>query len=58
MVKTKENSQEGTNNETDPFSQTDTKFKKEIMKIMKESRKAINRNADYYKKELETKEEP
>lgn len=33
------------------FSLTDTKFKKEIMKIVKELN--INRNIDYYKKELE-----
>ena len=38
------------NNETDLFSLTDTNFKKEIMKILKELRKAIDRNADYCKK--------
>lgn len=36
------------------FSLTDTKFKKNVMKILKELRKTINRNADYHKKELET----
>ena len=29
-------------------------FKKEIMKILKELRKAIDRNAEYCKKKLET----
>ena len=32
----------------------DADFKKEIMKILKELRKAINRNAEYCKKKLET----
>ena len=32
------------------WSLIDTKFKKEIMKILKELRKAIDRNADYCKK--------
>ena len=36
------------------ISLTDTKFKKEIMKILKELRRTIDRNADYCKKELET----
>ena len=53
-MKDQENSPERINNETDIFSLIDTKFKKEIMKILKELRKVINRNADYYKKELET----
>ena len=54
QLKDQENSPEGTNNETDLFSLIDTKFKKKVMKILKELRKAINRNADYCKKELET----
>ena len=54
QLKEQENSPEGTNNETDLCSLTDTKFKKEIMKILKELRMAINSNADYFKKELET----
>ena len=33
---------------------SDTEFKKEIMKIPRELRKAIERNAEYCKKELET----
>ena len=49
-LKDQENSPERTNNETDLFSLTDTEFKKEIMKILKEFKKAINRNADYCKK--------
>ena len=50
QLKVQENSPEGTNNETDLF----TEFKKEVMKILKELRKTINRNEDYCKKELET----
>ena len=53
-LKDQENSLEGTNNETDLFSLTDTNFKEEVMKILKELRKAIDRNIDYCKKELET----
>ena len=54
QLKDQENSPGGTKNETDLFSLTDTKFKKSAMKILKELRKAISRNADYCKKELET----
>ena len=54
QLKDQENSPEETNNETDLFSLTDTNFKMEVMKILKELRKAIHRNADYCKKELET----
>ena len=53
-LKDQEYSPEGTNNEADLFSLIDTDFKKEIMKILREQRKAIDRNAEYYKKELET----
>ena len=53
QLKDQENSPEITNNETDLFSLIDTEFKKEIMKILKEFRKAIDRNAEYCKKELE-----
>ena len=53
QLKDQENSPERTNNEKDPFSLIDTKLKKEIMKILKEFRKVIDRNADYCKKELE-----
>ena len=54
QLKDQENSPERTNNETDPFSLIDTNFEKEIKKILKELGKAINRNAKYCRKELET----
>ena len=54
QIKDQENCPERTNNETDCFNLIDTKFKKEIMKILKELRKAIGRDADYCKKDLET----
>ena len=54
QLKDQENSSERTNNETDLFSLIDTEFKKEIMKILKELRRTIDRNTDYCKKELET----
>ena len=47
QLKDQENSPKGTNNETDLFTLTDSQCKKEIMKILKELRKAIERNADY-----------
>ena len=50
QIKDQENSPQRTNNETDLFSLIDTEFKKEIMKILKELRKAIDINADYCKK--------
>ena len=39
-------------NETDIFSLTDTKLKKEIGKILKELRADMSSNADYFRKEL------
>ena len=42
------------NNETDLSSLPDPKFKKKVIKILKELRKAINRNADHCNEELET----
>ena len=49
-----QNSPERANNETDLYSVTDTKFKKEILKILKELRANVkelkadmNSNADY-----------
>ena len=54
LLKYQENSPEGTSNETDLFGLTDIEFKKEVMKVLKELGKAINKNADYCKKELET----
>ena len=60
QLKQQENSPEGANNEIDLCSLTDTEFKKEIVKIlkelkanMKESRVDINCNADHFRKELE-----
>ena len=32
------------------FNLIDSELKKEVMKILKELRKAVNRNADFYKK--------
>ena len=53
QLKEQENSPQGENNETDLRSLTDTKFKKEIVKIVKELRAYMNSNADYFRKELE-----
>ena len=50
QLKHQENSPEGTNNETNLFSLIDTEFTEKVMKILKELRKAIDRNADYCKK--------
>ena len=36
------------------FGLTDTEFKKEIVKILKELLVDMNSNADYFRKELET----
>ena len=49
QLKGQENS-ERTNNERDVSVLSDPEFKKEVIKIPKEVRKAINRNADYCKK--------
>ena len=61
QLKEQENSPEAANNETDLCSLTDTEFKREIVKIlkelrmnMKELRVDINSNADYFRKEEET----
>ena len=58
--KEQENSLEGENNERNLCSLTDTEFKKEIVKILKELRVNMkklrvdmNSNADYFRKELE-----
>ena len=60
QLKEQENSPQGTNNETDLCSLIDTKFKKEIVKIlkdlrasMKELRVNMSSNADYIRTELE-----
>ena len=55
QLKEQENSPEKTNNQKDLSSLLDLEFKKEVIKILKEIRKAINRNAGHSKKELETK---
>ena len=47
-LKDKENFPEGTNNKTDLFSLIDTEFKKKVLKILKELRKAIDKNANYF----------
>ena len=47
-------SPERTNNETDLSSLPDSTFKKEVIKMLKELRKAVNRNADHCNKETET----
>lgn len=54
QLKDQENSPERMNNKTDLLSLIHGKFKKEIMKTVKKLR-TTDRNADYYKKEIETK---
>ena len=46
------NSPERANTETDLCSLTDTEFKKEVMKILKELRETIHSNGYYLKREL------
>ena len=46
QFKDQENSPEETNNETDLFTLIDPEFKKEVMKILKELGKPIDRSAD------------
>ena len=60
QLKEQENSPKGTNNETDLCSLTYAEFKKEIVKILKESRVNIkelkvdmNSFVDFFRKELE-----
>ena len=50
QINNQENSPERTNNEIDISSLPDPKFKKEVIKILKELRRPIDRNADYCKK--------
>ena len=52
QLKDQENSSESTNNEKALSSLPDPEFKKEVIKILKELRKVINRNADHCCKEL------
>ena len=53
QAKEQDNSPEEANNETDLCILTNTKFKKEIVKIPKELKADMNSNADYLRKELE-----
>ena len=60
QLKEQEKSPEAASNETDPCSLTDTEFKREIVKILrefrlniKELRADVNSNADSFRKELE-----
>ena len=53
QLKQQENSPKAVNNETNLCSLTDTEFKKEVLKILKELREDINSNADSSRKELE-----
>ena len=60
LLKEQESTLEGANNELDLYSISDNKFKKEIVKILKESRVNMkelrvdmNSNEVYFRKELE-----
>ena len=52
QLKEQEKSPKRTNNETDLSSLLDPEFKKEVIKMLKELRKIISRNADHFNKEL------
>ena len=54
QLKEQENSPEGANKETGLCSLTNTEFKKEVMKLLKELRMDINSNTGYFWRELET----
>ena len=51
QVKEQENSLKGVNNKTDFCSLIDIEFKREIVKILKESTEAMKSNADSLRKE-------
>ena len=53
QLKEQEKSPDRTNKEIDLFSLLDPELKKEVIKILKELRKAINRNTDHCNKELD-----
>ena len=53
QLKQQENSPKAVNNETDLCSLTESEFKREIVKILKELREDKNSNADSFRKELE-----
>ena len=57
QLKKQENSPERTTNETDLTGLLSPNFKKEVIKMLKELRKIINRNADHCNKELDYKNE-
>ena len=52
QLKEQDNYPERANKETDLCSLTDTEFKKEVMKILKELRETIHSNGYYLKREL------
>jgi len=52
--KEQEKSPKRTNNETGLSSLPDTEFRTEVIKMLKELRKIINRNTDHFNKELKT----
>ena len=53
QLKEQVKSLERTNSETDLTSLLHPKFKKEVIKMLKKSRKIIDRNADHCNKEIE-----
>ena len=52
QLKEQENSPEAANNKTELCSLTDTEFKREVVKILKELREDMNSNADSLRKKL------
>ena len=52
QLKEQENSPKETNDKTEFCNLVDTKFKKDVMKILKKLRACINSNADYFRREL------
>ena len=54
QLKQQEKPPERTNNETDLTSLLDPEFKKEVIKMLKELRKIIDRNAEYCNKGVES----
>ena len=53
QLKAQGNSPKGMNNETDLWSLTDTKFKRDVLKIQKEITVDMNSKAVYFRKKLE-----
>ena len=54
QLKQQENSLKAVNSDTDPCNVTDIEFKREIVKILKESREDMNSNSGSFRKELES----